>query len=115
MRSLKILKLLCDENIEYEITLALQRAGFDALHIKDLDRRGYSDPSQLQAAILHNRILITYDRTDFLELNHPFLESGAPYPGIIIAKTRTVREVIRRLLRLIDSSEIMFENNVWYI
>ena len=111
---MKTRKLLCDENIEYEVTLALQRARLDALHIKDLDRKGYSDPSQLQTAILHERILLTYDRTDFLELNRPFLESGASYPGIIVAKTRTVREVIRRVLLLLDRYDDV-TSNVWYI
>ena len=89
------LRFYCDENIDYEVCLALNRASFDAIHVKDHNRRGASDPDQFQMAIRENRIVLTHDRTDFVEKNRDYLESGAYYPGIVIAKFCTVSDVLR--------------------
>jgi predicted nuclease of predicted toxin-antitoxin system len=108
------LRFYCDENIDYEVCLALNRAGFDTVHVKDRGRRGASDPDQFQTAIQEERIVLTHDRTDFVEKNRDYIENGAYYPGIVIAKFGTVGDVLHGIHLLIEKYDFL-ENSVWYI
>jgi predicted nuclease of predicted toxin-antitoxin system len=51
--------LLCDENLDPDVALGLRRAGFNAIHIYDVERQGASDEAQLLFAIQENRAVIT--------------------------------------------------------
>ena len=52
---------LVDENLPPALAVALQRSGYDALHVHDLGLRGAPDSDILAAASRYNAILITQD------------------------------------------------------
>jgi hypothetical protein len=71
---------------------------------------------QLAYAVGQRKTLLTHNRIDFEALNQEYFTSERRHFGIIIAVRRPVRELLRRLLVILDritADEI--ENQVLYI
>ena len=108
-------KLLCDENFDPDVWLGLRRAGFDSIHIYDVERQGASDEAQLIFAIQENRAVITQDRKDFVLLHSDYMLNGWEHCGIIICTPTDTRTMIRELLKLLDDKPEIMLNEIWYI
>ena len=81
------MKLLLDENLPPRLARLLNDAGHDAVHVRDLDAAGSSDPQIIALALADGRTIVSAD-TDFGAL---LASMGAAEPSIIL-----VREVIGR-------------------
>jgi predicted nuclease of predicted toxin-antitoxin system len=80
-------KLLIDENLPPRLADLLTDAGHDAVHVRDLDAAGASDPQLIDLALADGRTIVSAD-TDFGAL---LASTGATEPSIIL-----VREVVSR-------------------
>jgi len=80
-------RLLIDENLPPRIATLLSEAGHDAVHVRDLDAAGASDPQIIDLALADGRTIVSAD-TDFGAL---LASTGAAAPSVIL-----VREVVDR-------------------
>ncbi len=90
------MKLLADENIEFEIVSALREAGFDVSDIKEINP-GIEDDAVLAIAKTTEALLLTYDK-DFGEL--VFRERSATN-GVVLLRLKKL-PVSRKIRRLLD-------------
>lgn len=97
------LKLFLDEHIWQELTERLSEKGFDALHIYNVDRGGFPDDTQLEFAAQQGRAILTYNTKDFLPLAELWYEAGRDHAGIIVSTQLEHGELLRRVLKLLDS------------
>ncbi len=81
------MRLLIDENLPPRIATLLSEAGHDAVHVRDLDAAGASDPQIIDLALADGRTIVSAD-TDFGAL---LASTGAAAPSVIL-----VREVVDR-------------------
>ena len=81
------MKLLLDENLPPRLARLLNDAGHDAVHVRDLDAAGSSDPQIIALALADGRTIVSAD-TDFGAL---LASTGATAPSIVL-----VREVVDR-------------------
>jgi predicted nuclease of predicted toxin-antitoxin system len=80
-------KLLVDENLPPRVADLLAEVGHDAVHVRNLDAAGASDPEIIELAIADTRTIVSAD-TDFGAL---LAATGATAPSVIL-----VREVVDR-------------------
>jgi predicted nuclease of predicted toxin-antitoxin system len=80
-------KLLIDENLPPRLADLLTEAGHPAVHVRDLDAAGSSDPQIIDLALTETRAIVSAD-TDFGAL---LASTGATEPSVIL-----VREVVDR-------------------
>lgn len=64
----RLVKLLLDENLSPWAAEQLRSAGHDAVHIRERDLLGASDPVVLERAYDEDRILVTSNVSDFEKL-----------------------------------------------
>ncbi|MEX2551338.1 MAG: DUF5615 family PIN-like protein [Nitriliruptoraceae bacterium] len=81
------MKLLLDENLPPRLAGLLNDADHDAVHVRDLDAAGASDPQIVELARAHERVIVSAD-TDFGAI---LASTGATGPSVIL-----VREVVAR-------------------
>jgi uncharacterized membrane protein YgaE (UPF0421/DUF939 family) len=74
-----------------------------ALTTTQAENLGQRDQEQLRYAVKHHQCLLTHNRIDFEELAKEYFESGELHYGIIIAVRRLPKEIVRRLLPVLDS------------
>lgn len=106
-------RLLLDEDIQVAVGTALQRRGVDAVHVHDLDRKGYTDADQLAYTVQKERCLVSYNVKDFVQLHNTYAQNGQDHWGILISSQRPIGEAFRRLLRLLKQyDQISIKNRI---
>lgn len=98
-----VVKLYLDEDVDVLIVDLLGARGFLALSTAQANNLGQRDREQLQYAVKDQRCLLTHNRTDFEELAKEYFEAGELHYGIIIAVRRPPKEIVRRLLRVLNA------------
>lgn len=96
------LRFYLDENVNHEVADGLRTRGIEVLTTPEAGHIGWSDPDQLHFATAEGCVIVTQDR-DYLVLHH----EGISHAGIVYYKdkTRTTKQVIRRLLILFEQKE----------
>ena len=95
-------KLFCDEDTPVALAAALQKRGYDAVHVNDLKRKGKSDADQLHYAAAQERCLISFNVKDFVLLHYAFLQAGETHWGVIVSRQLPVGTALQKLLRLLQ-------------
>ncbi len=95
------MKLYLDEHLPPILAQILQERGTDCLTTQDAGNLGKSDQDQLSYAASHGRVLVTFDRGDFLALAKLWSASGQIHAGIILSKQLPLFDLLRQLLRLV--------------
>jgi predicted nuclease of predicted toxin-antitoxin system len=96
-------KILIDEDVWTGLAEALRQAGYDAVSVSELGRRGLSDEEQLIFAAAEERAIITHNIQDFAPLAELYFERNLPYAGIIVARQFEKGELLRRVLHLFNA------------
>lgn len=78
------MKLLLDEDIHPKVATISRSLGIDVVSVHELGRCGLSDEEQLVYAAAENRILVTRNRDDFIQLTVAFFKTGDPHCGLLI-------------------------------
>jgi hypothetical protein len=82
-------RLLFDEMLSSEIARQLRSRGHDATAVDgDFSLRGLSDQDIFDYAQLDERVIVTYNRDDFLALDRQFRGRGREHNGIVILNPR---------------------------
>jgi hypothetical protein len=78
-------KLLLDEMISAVVAERLRARDFDVEAVSERrELRGLADDDLFEYAQVTHRALVTYNRDDFLELDHRFRSRGRRHNGIVI-------------------------------
>ena len=97
------LKVLIDEDVWTGLAEALRQAGYDAVSVSELERRGLSDEEQLIFAAVEERTIITHNIQDFASLAELYFERNLPHAGIIVARQFEKGELLRRVCHLFEA------------
>jgi len=100
------ISLYMDEDSAYRRLPALLRAeGFDAISALELGHTGseWDDEKHLTYAAENQRALVTHNTKHFSPLAQKWEGAGRDHYGIIVSEQVGIGEVLRRLLRLLDS------------
>lgn len=108
------IRLYLDEDVYKSVAPALRTRGFDAVSVHDLGHYGWSDEEHLAYASAEGRAIFSFNIPDFIALHRTYLLDGKPHPGIILSKQRSIREIIHRLLALLNRlTADEMKNQLW--
>ncbi|MDF0675553.1 MAG: DUF5615 family PIN-like protein [Nitrospira sp.] len=93
------MKLYFDEHIHPLVAVMLRERGIDCRTTQEADHLGRSDEDQLRYATAQRRVLVTFDRRDFLILARQWAVINQSHAGLILSTQCPVPELVRYLLR----------------
>ncbi len=79
------MKFLLDEDLNPEVAEIARGLGLDVFSVHEIDRRGLDDREQLELSASDERIFVTRNRDDFIQLTLEFYQLGSPHCGVLIA------------------------------
>jgi hypothetical protein len=96
--------LYADADVNKSIVEQLCARGYDAVHVADLGQAEWRDDERhLIYAAQANRALLTHNTKDFQPLYDKWWEAGRAHAGISVAPHWDVGEMVKRLLKLLDT------------
>jgi hypothetical protein len=95
--------LLLDEDVYVTLAQALRKRGFDAVHVQELNRKGFSDREQLELAVKQERCLMSFNVRDFVILHNEFVIKNQEHYGIIVSPQLPIGEALRRVLIILNT------------
>lgn len=95
-------RLYLDEDVPVQIAPPLRHAGFDVLTTREAGRLRTEDPDQLAFAARERRVLVTFNRDDFVRFTKQFAAEGAPHAGVLILSRSFARGDYGSMARAID-------------
>lgn len=101
MRRLFI-SLYLDEDVDVVIESMLKARGFPVTTTLADGNRGANDNDQLAYAADRQMAVLTHNRQHFEHLFEECASAGRMHSGIIIAVRRPAREVVRRLITILN-------------
>src|SRR5438270_13569535 len=107
--------------MRHSLAQALRLRHMDVLTPLEAGTLEYSDAQQLEWAAAQQRVLFSYNCSDFCSLHGDFLSAGKHHAGVIVTQQSrfSIGEQLRRLLRLAaaKSAEDMRDQleflNIW--
>lgn len=108
--------LLLDENLSRALLAALNRRGFDAIHLADVDVgfwRTSEDSRVLSAASATGRILVSYDAATLPPLARDWAKRGIHHAGILIVAGDIYQADIGTQLAAIESTLQRVSRESW--
>lgn len=96
------IRLYLDEDVHESLLPALRQHGYDAVNVREVNRRGLSDKDQLAYAAGQGRTLFSFNATDYIALHLKYVETGQTHAGIIVARQLPIGETLRRLLHFLN-------------
>jgi len=97
------LALYIDADITYKLARALRERGFDAISAYEAGNADISDEEHLEFAAANQRAILTCNAKDFAPLFDKWWEAGRDHYGIIVSEQLEFGEMLRRVLKLLDS------------
>ncbi|MBI3414463.1 MAG: DUF5615 family PIN-like protein [Verrucomicrobia bacterium] len=97
------IKLLIDEDTHLALAGALRGRGYDAVHVREAERRGLDDLSQLAFAVQQGRCFLTFNVGEFVVLHGQFLRAGRGHFGVIVSAQKPVGRLLRETLAFLQS------------
>ena len=114
-----MLRLLADENFNYDIVRGLQRQypGIDIVRVQDVGLVGADDPTVLAWAASEGRIVITHDRKTLAGFAYDRVRAGLSMPGVIeVPLHLSIGQTIEELLMFVVASrDDEWEGQVRYL
>jgi predicted nuclease of predicted toxin-antitoxin system len=80
------LRFLLDEDLPREAAEIARGLGLDVVSVHELGRRGFADRDQLRFASREERIFLTRNHRDFVELTVEFYRAGEAYAGVLLVR-----------------------------
>jgi len=114
-----MLPLLADENFNWYIVRGLlrHRPGMELARVQDVGLGEANDPTILEWAAVHNRILLTHDQATMPDFAFERVLSRQPMPGVFVLNDQvSLRQAIDELFFLDEcSSQEEWNNRVVYL
>ena len=102
-----MIRLLADENFNNNIVrgVRLRDPDIDLVRLQDVGLSGANDPSVLEWAAGHQRILLTHDVATITAFAYERVRAGKPMPGVFeVGRTVAVRSAIDDIVLLATCS-----------
>ncbi len=114
-----MLRLAADENFNGDIVRGLLRRkpDLDVVRVQDTGISGADDPTVLEWAARHGRVLLTHDVSTITRFAYERVRDGKPMPGIFeIRRSVPIGRVIEDILLLVECSlEDEWEGQIRYL
>jgi hypothetical protein len=92
-----------DEDVYGDLARVLREHGVDAQSVGEAGRYGLDDSAQLAYAAATGRAVLTFNREHYERLAVEYFLNGWEHAGIIVSPQYTFGELLRRVLRLVES------------
>jgi hypothetical protein len=110
------IELYLDEDVSVMVAALMRARGFGATTTQQAGNLGGSDHGQLAYATDRRMTLLTHNRRDFETLTQQYFNSSQDHQGVIIAVRRPPREIVQRLLKILNSTtQDEIKNQLRYI
>ncbi len=96
------IRLYIDEDVHESLLPALRQRGYDVLNVREAERRGQTDAQQLAYAVEQDRMLFSFNATDFIALHLEYLQTGKSHARIIVSGQLPIGETLRRLQNFLN-------------
>jgi predicted nuclease of predicted toxin-antitoxin system len=97
-------KLHLNENLSPRLARELRKYGFDVIATQEMENMvSAPDDVQLEHAASEHRAILTFNIGDFAILHDQYMEEGKEHWGIILSNREPIGELLRRILRLLNS------------
>jgi|CXWL01.1.fsa_nt_gi predicted nuclease of predicted toxin-antitoxin system len=93
------MKLYFDEHVHPLVAVMLSERGIDCRTTQEAGNLGMDDEDQLRYATAQGRVLVTFDRRDFLMLARQWASTNQSHAGLILSTQCPIPELLRNLLR----------------
>jgi hypothetical protein len=114
-----MLRMLADENLNGNILRGVRRLnrGVDIVRAQDVGLSGVDDPTVLEWAAQHRRILITHDVSTITRHAYDRVREGKPMPGVFeVTRKVSLSVAIAEIVLLAEcSAEGEWEGQVRYL
>ncbi|MBN1889890.1 MAG: DUF5615 family PIN-like protein [Thermoflexales bacterium] len=99
------IRLCVDEHVWRKLAAQLRERGFDAINVYEADRAGLTDEEQWNYAAAERRAFLTFDKEGgrFIKLASDWFYADRHYYGPLISSQLTRGELLRRVLKLLNS------------
>ena len=97
------IKLLIDEDVHLALAEALRRRGHDAAHVREVERLGLADESQLEYAAEQRRCFVTFNVGEFVVWQSEFVHQGRQHSGIIVSAQQPLGRMLREMLAFLQT------------
>lgn len=102
--SAKSPKLHLNENLSPRLASELRKYGFDVVATQETDLLSAADDVQLTHAVSEQRAILTFNIGDFAVLHEQYMAEGKEHWGIILSNREPIGELLRRILRLLNTT-----------
>ena len=102
-----MIRLLADENFNNNIVRAvrIRAPDVDIVRVQDVGLSGADDPTVLDWAAQHRRVLLTHDVSTITAFAYDRVREGEPMPGVFeVGRTVALRSAIDDILLLATCS-----------
>lgn len=96
-------KLHLNENLSPRLASEFRKYGFDVVATQETDLLSAPDDVQLAHAVSEHRAILTFNIGDFSVLHEQYMTEGKEHWGIILSNREPIGELLRRILRLLNS------------
>lgn len=80
------MRFLLDEDLPPRAAEITRGLGLDVMSVHEVGRRGLADRDQLRFASREERIFLTRNHRDFIELTVEFYRAGEAYGGVLLVR-----------------------------
>lgn len=92
--------LYLDEYVPFSFAEALVNRGVNILTTQDAGNKGNSDLDQIIFAGTEGRVLLTYNKIDFIKIHHQWMTDHRTHSGIIVSDQLPIGTLLRRTMKL---------------
>jgi uncharacterized protein with PIN domain len=96
-------RLYVDADITPKLARALRARGYDVVSAHEVGMAEASDAEHLALAAAQGRTLLTCNARDFTRLFEDFWFVGRDHSGVVVSEQLEPGEMLRRVLRFLDS------------
>lgn len=106
-------RLYVDADITPRLAHALRTRGYDAISAHEVGMAEAADIEHLIFAAGQGRTLLTCNARDFTPLFEDFWYAGRNHSGVVVSEQLELGEMLRRVLKLLDTVTAQEMHNGW--
>jgi len=95
--------LYTDADVHAGLAARIRRRVFDAISAYEAGNASLDDPDQLKYAVSQRRAILTCNAKDFVPLLEEWWQAGRKHYGIIASEQVPIGEMLRRVLRMLNT------------
>ncbi|CAG0947480.1 hypothetical protein ANRL1_04174 [Anaerolineae bacterium] len=108
--------LYTDADVNGKLAVQIRKRGYDAISAYEVDTATWHDEQQLEYAIGQGRAILTHNSRHFEPLYDQYWTENREHYGIIISDQLPIGELLRRLLKLLDTVDAeQMKNSLWHL